>query len=71
MVKDKDKIQEEYNASLDLHSNYKTSTEHPQVTQALETWFTQAEHLGMVLNGKSLEKFNQMISSEAYLINEL
>lgn len=50
-LKDEKKMRDEYNAGLGLHSKRKTSTEHPQVNHALETWVTQAEHLGMVLTG--------------------
>lgn len=41
----------EYAAGNDLHAKRKATTEHPQVTRALETWVMQAEHLGMILTG--------------------
>lgn len=50
-LKDEMRMQLEYEAGLGLHSKRKTSTEHPQVNQALETWVTQAEHLGIILTG--------------------
>lgn len=51
-LKDQEKeMRRNQDAGLGVHYKQKASTKNPQVTRALETWVTQADHAGKVSNG--------------------
>lgn len=56
----------EYKAGTGVHSKQKIFTKHPQVNQALDTWVSQAKHLGVVVTGQVIHmmwtRFSDLVS---------
>lgn len=50
-VKDEVTLQEKYKSGVGLHIKRNNETEHPQVTEALQTWVQQADMAGVPLSG--------------------
>lgn len=53
-VKGEEKMRQEYESGVGINSKRAVLTEHPQVSQALEIWVSQAEHAGLVLTGDAI-----------------